>query len=284
MSELYINIHENDIADGQLISFKAPCDSNGITCLRSPTAFDGLVSYILYDANNHIINGINHIWSENAIVSVIMDKTSRKAYIQNAAEPILNIPRITEDTFGDILTPLDNFTDSMCLGSVKHAILSMSRNGWEPLFAKIYKDDSGTIYIKASSNNGYDMVITKRNASWGGWQHKHPTLLFDQEQELFEKYKDNLTYKPLYTKTITFELDDSGWTDYELPNIYVVRDIRNISTSFGGSQTYFGGDGLNISFNINDISGKRYISVEDKNDEYGGANISLTIVYTKDSD
>lgn len=68
----------NDITNGKQISFQAPCSSDNTTGL--------IINGVEYDIVNAIgdsILGISNMWVRNAIVSVILNTDTKKAYIQN---------------------------------------------------------------------------------------------------------------------------------------------------------------------------------------------------------
>lgn len=73
--------------DGETISFKAPCDAKYITGLIIYYPNDNGVTvsqeYTLNDASGSDIGEIDSIFSEGAIVKVILDTDLNNAYVQN---------------------------------------------------------------------------------------------------------------------------------------------------------------------------------------------------------
>ena len=78
MSKIKLSLDYAPVS-GKQISFFAPCASD--------TA-EGLVindvEYALVDANGVSVTGINNLWNTGAMVSVIIDTGSLRAYLQNA--------------------------------------------------------------------------------------------------------------------------------------------------------------------------------------------------------
>ena len=73
------------ISDGKQITFKAPCDCSDVTALL----IDG-VAYDLVDALGNVVAGGNS-FTANAMVSVIIDTDTNKAFLQNAANGIRGV-------------------------------------------------------------------------------------------------------------------------------------------------------------------------------------------------
>ena len=73
------------LSDGKQITFKTPCDCSAITALL----IDG-VAYDLVDALGNVVAGGNS-FTANAMVSVIIDTDTNKAFLQNAANGIRGV-------------------------------------------------------------------------------------------------------------------------------------------------------------------------------------------------
>ena len=74
--------------DGEAVAFKAPCDASNITGLNIYYAdADGATAsqeFTLTDANGGDIGTIDHIFAEGAIVKVLLDTDTNRAFVQNA--------------------------------------------------------------------------------------------------------------------------------------------------------------------------------------------------------
>lgn len=66
------------LSDGKQITFKAPCDCSAITALL----IDGS-TFDLVDASGNVVAGGNS-FTADAMVSVIIDTDTNKAFLQNA--------------------------------------------------------------------------------------------------------------------------------------------------------------------------------------------------------
>ena len=76
------------IKDGSEIVFRSPVDCSAITGLVVYyVAEDGSAAsreFVLTDAHGHDVGDIDHLFSENVVVKVILDVTAGKAYVLNA--------------------------------------------------------------------------------------------------------------------------------------------------------------------------------------------------------
>lgn len=81
MSVIKLTLPEGESAvTGKQVSFLAPCDCTGVTGLQINN-----VSYSIVDALGTAISSLGSIFSSGSMVSVILDCSSNKAYIQNAS-------------------------------------------------------------------------------------------------------------------------------------------------------------------------------------------------------
>ena len=64
--------------DGKQVSFVAPCDCSAVDGIQ----IDG-VDYDVVDSAGNVIPFGRGVWSNGAVLSVILDVTNRKAYLQN---------------------------------------------------------------------------------------------------------------------------------------------------------------------------------------------------------
>ena len=88
MSKIIVNLG-CPVVNGKQVSFFSPCASDTAECIIISE-----VEYELVDAYGKAITGINAAWSKDALVSVILDTNTNKAYVQNATSNAY-----IEDTF-----------------------------------------------------------------------------------------------------------------------------------------------------------------------------------------
>lgn len=78
---IMLELPEDDITDSTMIKFKAPCNS-----VEAPNGlYIAGAAYTIIDATMAKLNGEEYIWSKDAILTVVLDAASGKAYLQNAA-------------------------------------------------------------------------------------------------------------------------------------------------------------------------------------------------------
>lgn len=84
MSMIMVALPAGEIpVDGKQVSFVAPCNSLAAEGIQ----IDGEV-YSVVDAIGNTITGKGRVWDTGAIVSVVIDVTNKKAYVQNSAKSI----------------------------------------------------------------------------------------------------------------------------------------------------------------------------------------------------
>lgn len=77
MSKLKLNVPDV-ICTGKMVSFVAPCDCSTITCLH----ING-VDYTIVDAAGEDVTKVGGVWAAGAVVTVVLNTSTRRAYIQN---------------------------------------------------------------------------------------------------------------------------------------------------------------------------------------------------------
>lgn len=82
----------SSVCDGKQVTFKAPCDSKGVTDI----IING-VPYSLVDAMGESVSTGNS-YKSGVMVSVILDTTGKKAYIQNAVNNCIGKIIFTDTT------------------------------------------------------------------------------------------------------------------------------------------------------------------------------------------
>lgn len=102
MSAIKLTI-EDSIVKGKQVSFKAPCDSANATSVLVND-----VSYDIVDAVGDSVLGVPDVWSKDAIISVILNPNTQKAYIQNPKPTLTQLGAIG---FKRLLTSADDFNN-----------------------------------------------------------------------------------------------------------------------------------------------------------------------------
>ena len=106
MANIRINFRRAPL-DGQVVTFKAPCNASDITGLiiYYPNENSEVVSneFTLTDANGGDIGIVDHIFAEGSIVKVILDTDTNNAYVQNS-----DTNTYIEGRLGDLQTYIDD--------------------------------------------------------------------------------------------------------------------------------------------------------------------------------
>lgn len=74
-----IKLTVDSVADGQSLTFKAPCDCTAVTGITI-----GSTTYTFKDAHGNDLSGMGNLFLTGAYVKVVLDTTNNYAYIQNA--------------------------------------------------------------------------------------------------------------------------------------------------------------------------------------------------------
>ena len=90
MANIKITI-DHDIADGESVTFKAPCDSTEVTGIKvyykvetEEGSTDANKTFTFRDAHGSALTTIGNLYKEGAYVVVLLDTTNNYAFIQNA--------------------------------------------------------------------------------------------------------------------------------------------------------------------------------------------------------
>ena len=87
MANIRVDLNHTPL-DGEAIAFKAPCDASNITGLNIyyVDAAGATVSqeFTLADANGGDLGVLDRIFAEGAIVKVLLDTDTHRAFVQNA--------------------------------------------------------------------------------------------------------------------------------------------------------------------------------------------------------
>lgn len=90
----YIKINTNyPVYNGRPITFVAPCD-----CTEAEGITVGSTNFVFKDAHGATLTGIGNVFSEGALVKVILDVTGGSAYIQNGDNNSYQQTRFIIDT------------------------------------------------------------------------------------------------------------------------------------------------------------------------------------------
>lgn len=89
MAKIRIDLKE-PFLDGMDIKFKAPCDCTAIDGMIVYYPLDddsgtGSQSFVFKDAHGNNLAGLGNLFAKDAVVKVIVDRSTSSAYIQNAA-------------------------------------------------------------------------------------------------------------------------------------------------------------------------------------------------------
>lgn len=89
MAKIRIDLKE-PFLDGMDIKFKAPCDCTAIDGMIVYYPLDddsstGSQSFVFKDAHGNNLAGLGNLFTKDAVVKVIVDRSTSSAYIQNAA-------------------------------------------------------------------------------------------------------------------------------------------------------------------------------------------------------
>ena len=95
MSNIKLNLPANPF-NGQIVTFDAPCDCVNVT--------DGLVingnTYTICDAMGRCVTDFDGAWCSGSKLSVILDVSNKKAYIQNNVVTPASIGAAPAYTYG----------------------------------------------------------------------------------------------------------------------------------------------------------------------------------------
>lgn len=128
------------IKDGSSVVFRSPCDCTAITGLIVYyIAADGKrtsKSFSLADAHGENVGDIPHLFSNNAVVKVILDVTRSMAYVQNA-----DTNAYLEARFAELLPKTElNTAINTALAQAKSSGEFDGKDGYTPVKGKDYFD------------------------------------------------------------------------------------------------------------------------------------------------
>lgn len=151
MANIRVNFRKAPL-DGQVVTFKAPCDASDIhgLVIYYPNENSEIVSteFTLNDANGGDIGVVDNIFSAGAIVKVILDIDTNNAYVQN---PDTNT--YIEGKFGELQEYIDTVVDNT-ISSHNTSTDAHSNMGWltsEDVIA------SQPTPVNANTLSGYDV-------------------------------------------------------------------------------------------------------------------------------
>lgn len=103
---------QHNIYDGMEVVFRSPVDCSQVTGLILYYPENDIITsreFAFTDAHGHNVGDIDHLFSEDAVVKVILDLIASKAFVQNADTNAYLEGRFEEITasIGDIDAALD---------------------------------------------------------------------------------------------------------------------------------------------------------------------------------
>lgn len=103
---------QNNIYDGMEVVFRSPVDCSQVTGLIVYYPENGVTAsreFAFTDAHGNNVGDIDHLFSENVVVKVILDLLTSKAFVQNADTNAYLEGRFEEiiTSIGDIDAALD---------------------------------------------------------------------------------------------------------------------------------------------------------------------------------
>jgi hypothetical protein len=140
MSVIKINLPDSNLYDGQEITFRAPCGCSAANGLKICDK-----EFTLVDALGNNLLGIEGLFIAGSLVSVRLDVSNLKAYLQNAATHVLD-PM-------DSYKPPQNFNSDVDALSYADSILSKYDNAFVPITVA-----NGSI---SGANNSSGFITTK---------------------------------------------------------------------------------------------------------------------------
>lgn len=151
MAKIKLTLTEGEpIVNGKQITFKAPCNCEGITAITI-----GNEEFALVNAAGTNLSTIGNAFIKDAMVTVILDTDGRKAYVQN---PAADRPLDTRPTQGSV-----NLVTS---GGVK-AYVDDAIAALPPELNTTYTLTKSGSTIKLSGSDGTETTVTDSNTTYG---------------------------------------------------------------------------------------------------------------------
>lgn len=166
MSKIKVTLPGNEIpVDGKQVSFAAPCNSSTADCIQ----IDG-EDYTVVDAMGKTITGKRGVWDTGAIVSVVLNVTNKKAYMQNPAKSIpvsIETTLLAADWVGSSI-PYTQDVFSSSISADSQGVVTVSESATDAQFQEAAAStlrktaqSDGRITIKAYGNKPtVDIPIT----------------------------------------------------------------------------------------------------------------------------
>ena len=130
MANIRVDLNET-IKDGSAIMFRSPVDCSAITGLI--VYYDNASAskeFVLADAHGHNVGDIDHLFTENVVVKVILDVTAGMAYVQNADTNayiertfVKSVNGVTPDEKGNVEITVSNSSQNATLTTNGKALL-----------------------------------------------------------------------------------------------------------------------------------------------------------------
>lgn len=148
MSKIQLTVEEG-IINGKQVSFKAPCHSEDVTGLTINN-----IEYDLVDAIGNSLLGVKDVWASDAIVSVILNTDTDKAYVQN--------PTITPQNIGAV--PIIN------ANTAEYDMEEVLKSKKHCAFYYTGENTLGTPYKQGVTNFKAAMVLSYASSGGYGFQ------------------------------------------------------------------------------------------------------------------
>lgn len=270
-----INVElSHKIIDGEPLTFKAPCDCSSVTGIKVeyPNGEDMAFKVFAFaDAHGNNLTAVDNLFSKGAMVKVILDIASSKAFVQNADTNAYLEGKFASKApagygLGQYARASDPIND--CNGALT--------NGWYPISAETKNNplNAGGV-IRVDSFNGNAILQTLFSGSygtkthvvlqramnlgvWGEWEWENPPLEVGIEYRTVERFSG----LPVYKKFVDLGQIATGGTIEVSHGIEGVRYPLDVKFTIGsgatGGEALFTKEKLKITVPAEVISGRAY--------------------------
>ena len=225
------------IIDGQPLSFKAPCDCTAVSGIKVEYPDGENMTSTVFsfaDAHGNALAGIGNLFTEGAMVRVLLDIGSQKAYIQNA------------DTNAYLEAQLASKAPAgYGLGETNGKFCNNPNNAIKPGFYYLSGESCVNVPIENTLLNYGTLFVERRHttihqsvsrlnveikrhsedtgSTWSEWEWVNPPLTIGVEYRTTERSEG----KPVYVKRISVTCDKDISALSTGTNIYFAHGISN---------------------------------------------------------
>lgn len=254
---------ESPVFYGQDIIFKSPADCSTVTGLIVYYPDGGSTTSKVFqfaDAHGNNVGSVS-LFSENVLVTVILDTMLNRAYVQNAdtnaylerqfaSKAPIGLVHQTLDggsSLSTLHTALLNQFNAMSESTVRLFVVSFSAS-YSPFKGQkttltVQKLTSTSGVIKADLH-GNEVLDTPSMTLWNviinnsldEWEYDNPPFLLNNEYRTTERFKGKAVYKRLTEKGIEYRLDgEDTWALYSSILGIVVPEVpvKSVNTKTG---------------------------------------------------